>query len=270
MPAQRPRFPGIEAKAAAAVGAILTVGCLSGCIPALYHARADAEVYKVLQDMRAAYKIGRADAEEFTIDTPDSDQRPEDVTPGDVLLARSNWEKQKLRIVDAILLGRQSSREFQAEKEQLYLAALTFTGERHRFRPQLIASSTATRSWTPAIRTIEREVPNPAAGDAAAAAAAAEGAAEAVVDGAAPNAQPPPATITITEEERFWEQRGTVLSGAGITQALTTGGSIGLDLISDLLRFYTGDPRKAAVSTLQANIIQPIFRGAGPASPRNR
>lgn len=49
----------------------------------------------------------------------------------------------------------------------------------------------------------------------------------------------------------------------GLSQAFLTGGSIGLTLINDLLRYYTGDPTRSALSAVSINLTQPILRGAG-------
>ena len=59
------------------------------------------------------------------------------------------------------------------------------------------------------------------------------------------------------------ERSGRVNSDFGLDQALKTGGSIGLAIANDLLRFYTGDPRRSAVSTFSATLFQPLLRGAG-------
>lgn len=240
---------------------------LTSCIPSLYSARADGEVYRILEKVRAEHKLAMGrDGEEFSIDTENSDKKPRDVSAHDVLKERSNWDKKVLTIQEAIDLGRASSREYQSGKEDLYLAGLNYTGERHRFRPQFLASSTGTRTWTPEVSTIERTievpvdpgatpVPAPMTADATAAA-------DAMMEVATPVA-PTTETITITEERRFWEQQGTVVSRVGATQALATGADIGINLVNDLLRFYTGDPRKAASTTIQANVLQPLLRGAG-------
>ena len=37
----------------------------------------------------------------------------------------------------------------------------------------------------------------------------------------------------------------------------------GRGLSNDLLRYYTGDPRKSAASVLSVNLLQPLLRGAG-------
>jgi outer membrane protein TolC len=49
----------------------------------------------------------------------------------------------------------------------------------------------------------------------------------------------------------------------GVSQALRTGGSIGLNIANDVLRFYTGDPTRTAISTISVNLFQPLLRGAG-------
>ncbi|MBI4657554.1 MAG: TolC family protein [Verrucomicrobia bacterium] len=49
----------------------------------------------------------------------------------------------------------------------------------------------------------------------------------------------------------------------GADALFKTGGRIGLDLANDLLRFYTGDPRRSAVSTISLSLLQPLLRGAG-------
>jgi hypothetical protein len=54
-----------------------------------------------------------------------------------------------------------------------------------------------------------------------------------------------------------------VASRAGADQLFKTGGRLGIDIANDLLRFYTGDPRRTAVSSISANLVQPLLRGAG-------
>jgi len=49
----------------------------------------------------------------------------------------------------------------------------------------------------------------------------------------------------------------------GVDTLFKTGGRVGLDLANDLLRFYTGDPRRSAVSTIALSLSQPLLRGAG-------
>ncbi len=59
------------------------------------------------------------------------------------------------------------------------------------------------------------------------------------------------------------EKLGTVSSDIGFTQALVTGANLSVAIANDLLRYYTGDPRKSAVSVISASLAQPLLRGAG-------
>jgi hypothetical protein len=59
------------------------------------------------------------------------------------------------------------------------------------------------------------------------------------------------------------EKVGTLNSRLGFNQFLKTGGNLGLSIANDLLRYYTGDPRKSVISVLSANLAQPLLRGFG-------
>lgn len=200
--------------------------CLSSCLTSFYTGRADKDVYGLLE---SAHEFAlNEENKNFTIDTEISDLKPTDLTSADILEDRSSTEKIDLTIDKALTLAVNTSRTFQDEKENLYLTALSLTGAKHAFRPQFFANSTATRSWLPETRMVPSRV-----------------------FGVPPTA------------DEFFDQRGRVDSNFGLSQALLTGGNIGINVANDLLRFYTGDPRKSAVSAITANISQPLLRGAG-------
>lgn len=69
-------------------------------------------------------------------------------------------------------------------------------------------------------------------------------------------------TVTGTRQSNR-DRSVSVGSDAGVSQFLKTGGRLGITLANDLLRFYTGDPRRSAVSTISMNLVQPLLRGAG-------
>jgi len=48
-----------------------------------------------------------------------------------------------------------------------------------------------------------------------------------------------------------------------VTKALKSGGSLGLSIANDLLRYFSGDPRESAASVISLNLAQPLLRGAG-------
>ena len=63
------------------------------------------------------------------------------------------------------------------------------------------------------------------------------------------------------------DQVGSVNSRVGVSQLLKTGGRVGVTIANDLLRYYTGDPRRSALSTLSVNLVQPLLRGFGKYNP---
>lgn len=83
------------------------------------------------------------------------------------------------------------------------------------------------------------------------------------------NFQPHPFASTSANLDRLsdGEKLGSVRSRVGATQLLKTGGSLGLTVANDLLRYYTGDPRKSVVSVISVNLFQPLLRGFGKYNP---
>ena len=49
----------------------------------------------------------------------------------------------------------------------------------------------------------------------------------------------------------------------GFSQLLQSGGTVSATLANDLLRYFTGDPRRSVVSVMSLNFSQPLLRGAG-------
>ena len=178
-----------------------------GCTTGFYRKQADKDIYKILKKVEEDI-FGKSS--EFSINTAYAGKKPKDVAAQDILDERSPNKTLVLPIDKALDYAVKHSREFQSEKESLYLTALNLTGEKHSFFPQFFANSRGTRSR--------------------------------LVDG---------------------EQRGTVGSNIGVSQALLTGANISVGIANDLLRYYTGDQRKSAASVISLDIFQPILRGAG-------
>ena len=63
------------------------------------------------------------------------------------------------------------------------------------------------------------------------------------------------------------DQFGEVKSQMGVNQLLKSGGTLSASLANDILRYYTGDPRRSLVSTLSVNLTQPLLRGFGRNNP---
>jgi outer membrane protein TolC len=63
------------------------------------------------------------------------------------------------------------------------------------------------------------------------------------------------------------DEYGSVNSKAGVSQLLKSGGQLSGSLANDILRYYTGDPRKSLISILTVNLSQPLLRGFGRNNP---
>ncbi len=103
---------------------VLVVGMVGGCSREYYKAKADEEVYKILEDKwqddfgrMANYRIQDADPNEVAA--------LEVVPPGGVM-----------SLAGAVEIATRFSREYQSQKESLYLSALDLTLTRHRYAPQ--------------------------------------------------------------------------------------------------------------------------------------
>lgn len=63
------------------------------------------------------------------------------------------------------------------------------------------------------------------------------------------------------------EEIGSLNSQIGVSQLLKTGGRLSLNLANDILRYYTGDPRRETINTLSMTLSQPLLRGFGKNNP---
>jgi outer membrane protein TolC len=70
-------------------------------------------------------------------------------------------------------------------------------------------------------------------------------------------------TTASYQRDSLGERSASLDSQVGVSQLLRSGGNLGLNLVNDLLRYYTGDPRKSVLSTLSVNLVQPLLRGFG-------
>ncbi|HXU78223.1 MAG TPA: TolC family protein [Methylomirabilota bacterium] len=69
--------------------------------------------------------------------------------------------------------------------------------------------------------------------------------------------------VRTSDGEKFVSVRNRV----GMDQLLKTGGSISLGLANDILRYYTGEPRRSVISLISLNLAQPLLRGFGRNNP---
>jgi outer membrane protein TolC len=218
-------------------GVIVAALLLGGCTSAHYRKSADKEVYNIIQQVDRQV-FGETNA--FTINTPYSSRDPQTIPPREIISDRTTSNRIILNLDQALDLAVKNSREYQTQKEQLYLAALTLTGEEYEFSPHFIATSTASVEGSQG--------------------------AQSVIVGYDPVTREPirvPTAVRTTQ--------GLVNNRLGVSQLLKTGGRLSLSLGNDLVRYFTGKPdavaRNSAINTLSADLTQPLLRGFGINDP---
>ncbi|HOE96733.1 MAG TPA: TolC family protein [Candidatus Sumerlaeota bacterium] len=163
-----------------------------------------------------------------------------------------------LSLNDALTLALHNNRQYQARKEQLYLAALRLTGERHVFAPLFSGLITGQRTRQPTVETnVEvigtETVPLPGFPD---------------VSGIPgfEDFEPPTTTIvnTRTETEIGAERFGQLDTSVGVRKLFATGALVTLQLSQQFMRFYSNSPREQASGLFSASVVQPLLRSAGP------
>lgn len=140
---QLSRFCGPVARYA---GVIVAAVLLAGCTASHYRRSADKESYKILQNYEQRI-FGQTN--EFTIETRYSKRDPKTILPAEIIEDRTATNRRIINLDQALDLAVTHSREYQTQKEQLYLTALTLTGERYEFGPQFFGDSTAQVTGTP-------------------------------------------------------------------------------------------------------------------------
>ncbi len=187
--------------------AAVCCSALVACKSSFYKKKTDKEVYSIIKQIETDL-FGESDA--FTVNTRYSERDPEDISSQEIIEDRNIKEEKDIDVNMAIDLAIKNSREYQNQKESLYLTALSLSETEFVFSPNFLARST-----------------------------------------------------TSGDRSSTGERSGGANSRLTVNQALRTGGSIGATFANDLLRFYTGDPRRSAVSTLSVNLFQPLLRDAG-------
>jgi len=122
------------------LSALLLMGLvlLMGCSQARYRRAADNEVYRIVQG--AEQKIF-GHTNQFDINTRYSHRKPTEIPSSEIIDDRQQVGSRLLTLQEALSLAVTNSRDYQLEKETLYLTALTLTGERHEFTPHFFSST---------------------------------------------------------------------------------------------------------------------------------
>ena len=127
---------------------VIAVTCLllAGCTAKQYRKSADKETYRIVQHMERRV-FGHTN--EFSINTRYSDRDPKSIPPAEILDDRSASNRFVINLDQAVDLAVENSREYQTQKELLYLTALTLTGARYEFSPQFFANITPQIAGSP-------------------------------------------------------------------------------------------------------------------------
>jgi outer membrane protein TolC len=113
-----------------AVCAVLVLGFTSCKNAAEHHDAADKEVYDIL-NLRHQQLFGSETA--FAVETPYSKRAPGDIPSVEIILNRFSDGTNLLTLPKALEMAVNHSRDYQLQRETLYLSALSLTGERHKF-----------------------------------------------------------------------------------------------------------------------------------------
>lgn len=264
-------YPKIRAiKSRTLLSGVLIAALAVGCSTTRYREKADEEVYSILHT-KAPVVPGIVT--DFEIDAPEEVPElanlPLNTEVAEFLGAEAVREKNArvITLEEAQLLAFDYNRDYQNQKEALYLEALALTLDRHRFTPifsGLISGDishatidTATPNLlgdfldnSPGVAAgLETLTGNPAAflrqfNEIAGAAAALSGA----------------------NVDDFRVEDEQSIAGAtqfGVDWLLKSGGRLALNVTSNFLRFITGDSRDAAASVLTGSFTQPLLQGRG-------
>ncbi|UCD50608.1 MAG: TolC family protein [Phycisphaerales bacterium] len=124
-PSDRPRYGNQRVmRSLCALCAFALLGALAGCSREHYKEDADRETYGILEDKWQ---------DDFG---PMVNYRVSETAPNDVEMAAEVPSTSVLNLADAIRIATEYSREYQSQKEALYLSALALTAVRHQYARQ--------------------------------------------------------------------------------------------------------------------------------------
>jgi outer membrane protein TolC len=216
------------------LAAVLSLLLLAGCTAHHYRKSADKEAYGAVAQKTPLVK--NMD-EHFTIEQTNQlsfDGLPEAVKVEEFLGADGEVERgaHVLSLETALDIAIKHSRTYQNRKEDLYLASLGLTLDRHQFAPLFAAGASGSYKAT----TLQ--------------------AVGAAID-------PNNPTNLIPEFNLVGEKSVSGDGRIAVSKLLSFGTRLTAAFTTDFFRFLTGDPRTMTSSELGATLVQPLWRGAG-------
>lgn len=124
--------------ASAGLSLLVFTAFLQSCSAPLWSKNADREVYGILRSQEVKL-FGQPS--EFDIGTPHSSSDRQEIEAVKIITGRREAQDRTINLAEAIDLSVRNRREYQSEKETLYLAGLDLTRARHDFEPRLGAGS---------------------------------------------------------------------------------------------------------------------------------
>lgn len=204
------------------------------CTAAYHEATADRQAYRAIAE-KAPHVPGmsrdirlelpeRSPLENFPLSTEEA-----------LFLGPLATQEEDARIItldQALALAFDYNRDYQLQKERLYLEALSLTLDRYQYTPIFTATAQGTYDWD-----VENEF-----------------------------VQDAESLLTVATGETLTDERLSARATIGSRLLLRGGGEIALNLTSNFLKFVTGDADQTASSALIGSFTQPLLRGAGAAA----
>lgn len=211
---------------------------LGSCTAAWNQQAADQASYALIEEKSAL--VPRMSTGDVVVDRPRQmtlDQYPANTRVFDFLgsLANSENGAHIINLEQALDLAFALNKDYQLQRERLYLQALSLTADRYRYTPIFSASADSTYAWDNRLSDGDSDT---FAADA-----------EALIS--------LPASVVSTDERLRSD------TSLGTRLLLRGGGQIALNLTSNFLKFVTGDMDSSASSALVGSFTQPLLRGAG-------
>lgn len=244
---------------------------LVSCTPGYMRKSADREVRRILLSKSGMVPNAGKGLLDITPPPPVSLADLEKKTDSPEFLGTRAHIEKDARVIplsESLKLAVNHNRDYQGQKELLYLQALDLTLFRHDFAPIFTATGTGEvlQTQTPVTTTVN--VPNPAFAKAQKAAAAAATTTTSTATTTTTTTTAPATTavpqflqkeITTLVTDNTFTAQGNV----GLSVLTRTGARIAADFTTDFLRLLTGNLTNASDSALAFTITQPLLRGAG-------
>ena len=247
----------------------VVVGLLLGCSTTHFKESADKEAYQVIKEKTPNVPGMTSDFSIEEAAKPKLDDLPviKDVAP---FLGEAAQNEQGAHVVSlekALDLAVKHNRDYQNQRESLYLSALSLTQSRHKYKP--IFSGSAKGNYLSTTTDVQKRSPtaqlfSEAPGVLSGVADMAGNAGD-LLDAYSSLVSEYNAVsgITNTHTEITNEHRVTGSTATGVDLLMKGGGRIAVNLSTNFLRFLTGDSRVEASSALVGSFTQPLLSGAG-------